>query len=251
MTMDPTRSPSTVGTSPSPAGAPPGLPSLRSRPHRRRASSGGVLNLLLIGAAIVAIGGVAFAVGRIDRAAQRRPGSAARAAPGGIGVTPDGSFDPGARRARRPRRSTAVWRSTATSTAVDADSVTLTLADGQEMTFDPRRRDDVPRGDRRHVRRTSPSVTRCRSRSTAAGRSGAATARRRRRTCTRRRCHGRAVDPTSARLTSHASARHRGRSAPRAPAQAPARGRPARGRARRPTARAASRSPRMPAASSA
>ena len=42
-------------------GAP--VPVASGRSHRR-ARSGGILNLLLIGAAIVAIGGVAFAIGR-------------------------------------------------------------------------------------------------------------------------------------------------------------------------------------------
>ena len=98
-----------------------------------RSKSGGVLNLLLIGAAIVAIGGVAFAIGR-----STAPASAVNQVgtlPGGsVGIGPRGSFAPG----DGGPGGFALGGSIAldgTVKSIDADSLTLTLADGQEMTF--------------------------------------------------------------------------------------------------------------------
>ena len=97
-----------------------------------RARSGGILNLLLIGAAIVAIGGVAFAVGRstAPAAAFQRAG----AFDGGTVTGPRGSFAPGAGGPAAFSLGGAITMD-GTVKSIDADSLTLTLADGQEMTF--------------------------------------------------------------------------------------------------------------------
>jgi hypothetical protein len=120
MTMDPTRP---VAPMPSPA------PVVAVAP---RAKSGGVLNLLLVGAAILAIGGVAFAVGRSTAPASAFPGVGS--IDGGPIVRPDGSFGPGAG-GPRGLVSNGGLAIDGTVTAVDADSITLTLDNGDEMTF--------------------------------------------------------------------------------------------------------------------
>jgi hypothetical protein len=97
-----------------------------------RARSGGILNLLLIGAAIVAIGGVAFAVGRSTAPAVAfQP---AGAFDGGNVTGPRGSFAPGAGGPGAFSLGGAITLD-GTVKSIDADSLTLTLADGQEMTF--------------------------------------------------------------------------------------------------------------------
>jgi hypothetical protein len=79
-------------------------------------------------------GGVAFAAGRITAPAAAGPAFARGLTPGGTVVTPDGSFDPNG-----PRPGGAALNGglsiDGTVTAVDADSITVQLADGQEMTF--------------------------------------------------------------------------------------------------------------------
>jgi hypothetical protein len=91
-----------------------------------------VLDLALAGAAVLAIGGVAFAIGR---------GTAPAATPAGFvpgGAVVRGSFDPGAG-PNGPGRGVALGGNLSidgTVTAVDADSLTVKLADGSEMTFD-------------------------------------------------------------------------------------------------------------------
>ena len=97
-----------------------------------RAKSGGVLNLLLIGAAILAIGGVAFAVGRSTAPASAFPGVGGLN--GGPIVRSDGSVDPGA---GGPRGfvTDGGLAIDGKVTLVDADSITLTLDNGEEMTF--------------------------------------------------------------------------------------------------------------------
>ena len=119
MTMDPT---SPVAPVPSPA------PVLAVTP---RAKSGGVLNLLLVGAAILAIGGVAFAVGRSTAPASAFPG-VGTVTDGPI-VRPGGSFAPG--QGPRGFASNGGLAIDGTVTSVDADSITLTLENGDEMTF--------------------------------------------------------------------------------------------------------------------
>lgn len=137
MTMDPTQ-PAGPATSPSPA---PGAPSAPTAPVAPvapvmavapRAKSGGVLNLLLVGAAILAVGGVAFAIGRSTAPASTFP--LVGSIDGGPIVRPDASFAPGAG-GPRGLVSTGGLAIDGTVTAVDADSLTLTLENGDEMTF--------------------------------------------------------------------------------------------------------------------
>jgi hypothetical protein len=120
MTMDPTQPVAT---------ATPVAPVVGIAP---RAKSSGVLNLLLIGAAILATGGVAFAIGRSTAPANTVSG------PGGFANGPivraDGSFAPGA---GGPRGvvSAGSLAMDGTVTSIDADSITLTLENGDEVTF--------------------------------------------------------------------------------------------------------------------
>ena len=101
-------------------------------PTRR---SSRVLDIALALAAVLAIGGVAFAAGRITAPASAGPAFARGLTPGGgTIVSPDGSFDPNG-----PKQG-GVGQNGGLAidgevTAVDADSITLKLADGQEMTF--------------------------------------------------------------------------------------------------------------------
>jgi hypothetical protein len=120
MTMDPT---SPVAPVPSPA------PVLAVTPRSR---SAGVLNLLLVGAAFLAIGGVAFAVGRSTAPASAFPG-VGNVTDGPI-VRPGGSFPPGAG-GPRGFASDGGLAIEGTVTSVDADSITLTLENGEQMTF--------------------------------------------------------------------------------------------------------------------
>lgn len=93
-----------------------------------------VLDIALALAAVLAIGGVAFAAGRITAPAGAGPAFARGLGPGGSVVTPGGSFDPNG-----PNPGGLALNGglaiDGTVTAVDADSITLQLADGQEMTF--------------------------------------------------------------------------------------------------------------------
>ena len=144
MTMDPSQPITPVPTvappgttpfpSPTPAVAPvaptaPVAPVLAVTP---RAKSGGVLNLLLIGAAILAIGGVAFAVGRSSAPASAFPGVGSLTE--GPIARPGGSFAPGAG-GPRGFASNGGLAIDGKVTSVDADSITLTLGSGEEMTF--------------------------------------------------------------------------------------------------------------------
>ncbi len=119
---DPAAAPATVGD-PSP------VPVVAVAP---RARSGGTLNLLLIGAAIVAIGGVAFAIGRSTAPANAL--TQVGAFPdGAVGIGPRGSFAPGGGPGGFALGGSIALDGTVKS--IDADSLTLTLADGREMTF--------------------------------------------------------------------------------------------------------------------
>ena len=121
MTMDP---------APVPA-VPSAPPNLVATPRRR---SGRLLDIALALAAVLAIGGVAFAAGRMTAPAAAGPAFARGLTPGGNVVTPDGSFDPDG-----PKPGGLALNGglaiDGTVTAVDSDSITLKLADGQEMTF--------------------------------------------------------------------------------------------------------------------
>jgi hypothetical protein len=106
------------------------LPTPASGTSTRRRSSR-ILDLALAGAAVLAIGGVAFAIGRATAPAT----SAVGFAPGGAIVRPDGSFDPGAGQGPRFALGGGLTID-GTVTAIDADSITIKTADGQERTFD-------------------------------------------------------------------------------------------------------------------
>ena len=128
MTTDPSAAAPTNAAGPAPVPGPVPVVTVSSRPR-----SGRLLNLLLIGAAIVAVGGVAFAVGRSTAPASALPRFGAFAN-GGTGVRPDGSFAPGAGGPGFFGRDGGLSLD-GTVKAVSADSLTLTLADGREMTF--------------------------------------------------------------------------------------------------------------------
>jgi hypothetical protein len=95
---------------------------------RPRAASGGVLNVLLVLAAVLAAGGVAFAVGRST--APVGAFSVGNVSGGPI-TRQDGSFDPVA---GGPRVGLGAALSMGgTVTAIDDDSITLRLDDGSEQ----------------------------------------------------------------------------------------------------------------------
>jgi hypothetical protein len=108
-----------------------------NQPPKRRA--GRVLDIALALAAVLAIGGVAFAVGRATAPA---PAQAARGFNGNGGFFRNGgSFDPGAGggNGQGPRFAFGGGGGLAidgTVTAISADSITIKRADGQEVTFD-------------------------------------------------------------------------------------------------------------------
>ncbi len=123
MTMEPAAAAPTDIPGPGPA------PVVPVGPRRR---SGGVLNLLLIGAAILAIGGVAFAVGR-STAPTSPVGRFGGTANGGTGVRPGGSFAPGGGGQGGFGLGGGIALD-GTVTAMDAGSLTLTLGNGQQVT---------------------------------------------------------------------------------------------------------------------
>jgi hypothetical protein len=108
--------------SPVSAGVPPAAP-------RRRSSR--LVDLALAGAAVLAIGGVAFAIGRATAPASAATGFA----PGGAIVRPGGSIDPGTGPGPRFALGGGLTIDGAV-TAIDADSITVKTADGQERTLD-------------------------------------------------------------------------------------------------------------------
>ena len=127
-----------------------------TRPARRSPSSSpsaavaaGWLNLLLGAAALIAVGGVAFAIGRTTA-----PADAVGLVPG---VIVNGGPSPAAASTRMPARMVRPGGPgfvgaggptiEGTVTAIDADSITITLASGDEVTIGHRRRHDVPRVD--------------------------------------------------------------------------------------------------------
>ena len=114
-----------------PGGPGPGpVPVVAVAPRPR---SGGVLNLLLIGAAIVAIGGVAFAFGRSTAPANAL--TQVGAFPdGAVGIGPRGSFAPGAGGPGGFELGGALSMD-GTVAAIDDDSITLTLDNGEDVTL--------------------------------------------------------------------------------------------------------------------
>jgi len=124
MTMDP------APTAPS-GPAPTALANPADKPARR---TNRWLDIALALAAVLAIGGVAFAAGRMTAPAGAGPSFARGLAPDGTVVTPDGSFDPNGPRPGGLALDGGIAID-GTVTAVDADTITLKLADGEEMTF--------------------------------------------------------------------------------------------------------------------
>ena len=100
-------------------------------PARR---SSRALDIALALAAVLAIGGVAFAAGRITAPAGAGPAFMRGTGPGGTVMTPDGSFDPNGPRPGGLALDGGLAID-GTVTAVDADNITIKLRDGQEMTF--------------------------------------------------------------------------------------------------------------------
>ena len=105
---------------------------------RPKTRSSRLLDAALVLAGVIAIGGVAFGVGRATaptNSAANASGAGFFRNGGGNGFRPDGSFDPNA-----PGRGGAFALGgglsiDGTVTAVTADSVTLKLANGQDVTF--------------------------------------------------------------------------------------------------------------------
>jgi len=132
MTMDPTQpvTPVTPTTAVTPAAGPAPVPvvAVASRPK-----AVGILNALLVGAAVLAVAGVAFAIGRTTAPASAFPG-VGRVTDGGTVVRPDGSFAPGAGGPGGLALRSALAMD-GTVTAIDADSLTLALENGEEVTF--------------------------------------------------------------------------------------------------------------------
>jgi hypothetical protein len=113
----------------------PDVPAEPIQPDRASRRSGGWLNALLTLALLVAVGGVAFAIGR-----STAPAAATAGGPAGRVLLPGGSFDPGASFAPgAPRGGAGGPRGflaqggvslSGTIEAIDADSVSLRLDDG-------------------------------------------------------------------------------------------------------------------------
>ena len=128
---------------PASAAAPAPAPTATSTPAPApaRRSGGPWLNVLLVVALAIAVGGVAFAVGR-----STAPAAAATTGNGfpnggfvGAGNGPQGSFTPGGSFDPGPVRGGFLGGGsltlTGTVTAVDADGVTIKLASGDEVTI--------------------------------------------------------------------------------------------------------------------
>ena len=131
--VQPSTAPATAPAAP----AAPAAPVAAAPVVVTRKRSAGWLNLLLGAAAVIAVGGVAFAIGR-----STAPADAVGFVPGAGGpvmVQPGGSFDPNLGpivRQGGPGGLGAGLSMDGTVTAIDADSVTIELEDGEEVTFD-------------------------------------------------------------------------------------------------------------------
>jgi hypothetical protein len=142
MELPPSTAPAPPASAPMPPAPPPAsaptptptspLPPATVRPRR---SSSRVLDLALIVAAALAIGGVAFGVGRATApavSAANGPGTFR----GANGFRPDGSFDPNAAPGRGGAFALGGGLSIdGTVTAVSASAITVKLSDGREVTF--------------------------------------------------------------------------------------------------------------------
>ena len=101
----------------------------------KRGGGGRWVNVLLGVAAVIAVGGVAFAIGR-----STAPAAATGFVPGGMVIDggPIGSFDPNVVPGGGPGGPAMLGSGPTiqgTVTSVDADSITVKLASGDEMTF--------------------------------------------------------------------------------------------------------------------
>jgi hypothetical protein len=138
MELPPSTAPTPPVTAPTPpvsAPTPPPTTPLPPATVRPRRSSSRVLDLALILAAGLAIGGVAFGVGRATApavSAANGPGTFR----GANGFRPDGSFDPNAAPGRGGAFALGGGLSIdGTVTAVSGSAITVKLSDGREVTF--------------------------------------------------------------------------------------------------------------------
>ena len=116
---------------PTPAAPAPAFPATQKRRSSR------FLDIALAAAAVLAVGGIAFAIGRSTAPAANRVGFG----PAGAIVQPGGSFDPnvgaGGGPAGVPRFALRGGLTLdGTITALDADGITVKTADGEEMRID-------------------------------------------------------------------------------------------------------------------
>jgi hypothetical protein len=118
-------------TNPAPTAPAPMAPAPAAVVKPRR-SSNRLLDAALVVAAALAIGGVAFGIGRATAPAAAFTGGGVDFPGSGKVLTPNGSFDPGA--GPRVGFSGGVTID-GTVTAVDGDKLTVKLADGTEMIF--------------------------------------------------------------------------------------------------------------------
>jgi hypothetical protein len=136
MELPPSTAPTPPAAAPTPPVSAPTPPSTSPLPPatvRPRRSSSRILDLALILAAALAIGGVAFGVGRATAPAVSAANGTGTFR-GANGFRPNGSFDPGA----GPRGGFALGGGLSidgTVTAVSGNAITLKLTDGREMTF--------------------------------------------------------------------------------------------------------------------
>ncbi|HEX7951215.1 MAG TPA: hypothetical protein VF494_12760 [Candidatus Limnocylindrales bacterium] len=142
MTFDPSR-PATPEPGPAPRESAsfspqPVVPSAPALQIGKRKSSGAWLNIILVVAAVVAVGGVAFAIGR-----STAPVAAASARGNGLfgnGNFPRGSFAPDASGARGDGflgglRGGGGFSLSGTVQSVTGDTLTITTADGRTLEF--------------------------------------------------------------------------------------------------------------------
>jgi hypothetical protein len=122
-------------TAPAPMTSPPTAPApttpVPAAVVKPRRSSNRLLDAALVVAAALAIGGVAFGIGRATAPAAAFTGGGVDL-PGGKVLTPNGSFDPNG----GPRVGFSGGLTIdGTVTAIDGDKLTVKLADGTEMIF--------------------------------------------------------------------------------------------------------------------
>ena len=120
------------------AGAAPVAPIPVAAPAARRSSSGRILNVILVVAAAVAIGGVAFAAGTVDRSGSRDDHRALRCRPGaGTGNFPNASGRPafGGANGQGGRFGGAGLAISGTVESVTGDTLTVKTDDGRTIQF--------------------------------------------------------------------------------------------------------------------